>query len=139
MKCTEELVDLLQRLNINASTETISTEILAEAEHEELIVRNSDHQFELTPLGQETLTNINQHLISANQLKLHEHAKIAFVSQRNYARFQKLCAFGLSAGVPVILRQKFPSFVLQCEETQIALEEEIARDIFVWKTAASIG
>ena len=133
MKCTEELVDLLQRLHTKVSTESISAEILAEAEHEGLIVRNSGHQFEFTSRGHETLTNINQHLIAANQLKLHEHAKIAFVSQRNYARFQKLCAFGLSAGVPVILRQRFPSFVIQCEETQIALEEEIARDIFVWK------
>lgn len=133
MKCTEELVDLLQRLNTKASTETISAETLAEAEHEGLLVRTSDHQLELTSPGHEALANIQQHLLPANQLKLHEHAKIAFVSQRNYARFQKLCAFGLSAGVPVILRQKFPSFVLQCEETQIALEEEIARDIFVWK------
>lgn len=133
MKCTEELVDLLQRLKTQASTESISAEVIEEAEHEGLIAHSDNHRIELTAVGHEALTNIHQHLISANQLKLHEHGKIAFVSQRNYARFQKLCAFGLSAGVPVTLRQKFPSFVIQCEETQIALEEEIARDIFVWK------
>lgn len=133
MKLTEELVDLLRQINAQADTTTISTEVLEEAEHEGFMVRNGQRDFKLTPLGEQKLAEIQRRLISVNQLHLHEQAKIAFVSQRNYARFQKLCSFGLSAGVHVSVRQKFPSFVLQCEETQIALEEEIARDIFVWR------
>lgn len=111
----------------------IAAEVLEDAEHEGLILRNGQHYCHLTPLGNETLARVQKHLVSVNQLQLHEQAKVTYVSQRNYARFQTLCSFGLSAGVPVSVRQRFPSFVIQCEETQIALEEEIARDIFVWR------
>lgn len=133
MKLTEDLVELLRYAKAQTDAQAIAHEILEEAEHEGLIVRRGNSHFELTALGHDTLASIQDRLVPVSQLKLHDHAKIAYVSQRNYARFQKLCAFGLSAGVPLCLRQKFPSFVIQCEETQIALEEEIARDIFVWK------
>ncbi|MFN7930682.1 MAG: FeoA family protein [Blastocatellia bacterium] len=133
MKLTEDLVTLLQQAEAKNDVTTIAAETIEDAAHEGLIAQNSQQVFHLTPAGQETLARIQQHLTSVNQLRLHEHAKIAYVSQRNYARFQTLCSFGLSAGVPVSVRQRFPSFVIQCEETQIALEEEIARDIFVWR------
>jgi DtxR family transcriptional regulator, Mn-dependent transcriptional regulator len=57
--------------------------------------------------------------------------RIAYINTRNFPRLQKLSAFGISPGVTVKLFQKSPSVVLQCEETQIALEPEIARDIYV--------
>ena len=133
MKLTEDLVELLRQSAAQSDVTTTAAEIIEEAEHEGLILRNGNRDFDLTPFGHETLGKIQSHLISVNHLKLHERAKIAYVSQRDYTRFQKLCSFGISAGVPVSVQQKFPSFVIQCEETQIALEEEIARDIFVWR------
>lgn len=57
--------------------------------------------------------------------------RIAYINTRNFPRLQKLSAFGLSPGVTIKLFQKSPSIVLQCEETQVALEEEIARDIYI--------
>ncbi|MGB7624568.1 MAG: metal-dependent transcriptional regulator [Terriglobia bacterium] len=57
--------------------------------------------------------------------------RIAYINTRNFPRLQKLSAFGISPGVTIKLFQKSPSVVLQCEETQIALEPEIARDIYV--------
>jgi DtxR family Mn-dependent transcriptional regulator len=57
--------------------------------------------------------------------------RIAYISARNFPRLQKLSAFGISPGVTIRLFQKSPSVVVQCEETQIALESEIARDIYV--------
>ncbi|MFN7622031.1 MAG: FeoA family protein [Acidobacteriota bacterium] len=60
-------------------------------------------------------------------------AKVAYVSARNYRRIQMLSSLGILPGIPVRVHQRYPSFVIQCEETQIALEEEIARDIYVWR------
>jgi DtxR family transcriptional regulator, Mn-dependent transcriptional regulator len=57
--------------------------------------------------------------------------RIAYINTRNFPRLQKLSAFGISPGVTIKLFQKSPSVVLQCEETQVALEPEIARDIYV--------
>ena len=133
MRLTEEVVELLKKLQQKSDLSATSDEAIEEAEHEGLIVGNGNNIFSLTTLGLETLIQIQRRLISADQLKLSEQAKIAYISQRNYPRFQKLSSFGLSSGVPVKIQQKFPSFVLQCEETQVALEEEILRDIFVWR------
>ncbi len=130
MRLNEEIVELLQQLNAGGDI-AISADAIEEAEHEGLIHRNG--KLSLTCIGAETLEKIQRSLCSADQLNLHEEAKIAYISQRNYARFQKLSSFGLSSGVPINLKQKFPSFVVQCEETQIALEETIVRDIFVWR------
>lgn len=66
-------------------------------------------------------------------LSLGASGRIAYINTRNFPRIQKLSAFGVTPGVMVKLFQKSPSYVLQCEETQIALEEEIARDIYVRK------
>ncbi len=133
MRLTEEVVELLRKLEQKSALSATSGETIEDAEHEGLIVRNGHDLLRLTTLGLETLSQIQRRLISADQLKLSEQAKIAYISQRNYSRFQKLSSFGLSSGVPVKIQQKFPSFVLQCEETQVALEEEILRDIFVWR------
>jgi hypothetical protein len=34
----------------------------------------------------------------------------------------------------VKLIQKWPAYVVQCEETEIALEPEVAQNIYVWNT-----
>lgn len=70
---------------------------------------------------------------SVDRLDLGEQARVAYVSARDYPRIQKLSSLGIIPGVPIKVHQRFPSFVVQCEETQIALEEEIARDIYVWR------
>ncbi len=133
MRLSEEIIDLLKSLETGAAI-SAAPEVVEEVEHEGWIVRLEQQQpLSLTKLGREKLQAIHHQLISADKLQLQESARVAYISQRNYARFQKLLSFGLSAGVPIKLQQRFPSFVLQCEETQVALEEDIARDIFVWR------
>lgn len=72
-------------------------------------------------------------VVSIDRLPLGEPARVAYVSARQFPRIQKLSSLGVTPGVPIKVHQRFPSFVIQCEETQIALEEEIARDIYVWR------
>lgn len=128
MRLSEEIIELLKSLEAG-TPHSAAPEVIEEAEHEGWIAPDG----KLTEAGQQALQAIRTRLLSSDQLNLHEQARVAYISQRNYARFQKLLSFGLSAGVPIKLQQRFPSFVLQCEETQIALEEDIARDIFVWR------
>ncbi|MGB9613393.1 MAG: FeoA domain-containing protein [Candidatus Margulisiibacteriota bacterium] len=40
-------------------------------------------------------------------------------------------SFGIAPGVKIRIHQKFPSYVIQVEETQIALEKEVIGDIYV--------
>jgi Fe2+ transport system protein FeoA len=43
----------------------------------------------------------------------------------------KLSSLGLTPGNRLKLLQKWPSYVFQCDETEIALEEDVARNIYV--------
>jgi Fe2+ transport system protein FeoA len=40
---------------------------------------------------------------------------------------------GIVPGIDLKLLQKRPSYVVRCEETEIALEQEVARSIYVWQ------
>jgi DtxR family Mn-dependent transcriptional regulator len=68
-----------------------------------------------------------------DRLDTGQTARIAYLSAAKFSRLQKLSALGLTPGAVIKVQQKYPSFVLQCDETQIALEREIARDIYVWR------
>ena len=70
-------------------------------------------------------------MVSANQMHTGETARVAYVNTKNYSRLHKLSSFGITPGVKVKLHQRSPAFVLQCDETQLAIEEALAEDIYV--------
>ncbi|MEJ2246338.1 MAG: metal-dependent transcriptional regulator [Acidobacteriota bacterium] len=73
-------------------------------------------------------------VIPCDQLQVGESAKIAYFSTREHSRLLKLSALGISPGVTLKLIQKWPACVVQCEETEIAFEPEVAQNIYVWQT-----
>lgn len=76
---------------------------------------------------------VNSLVTTLDRLDTGRPARIAYLSAAHFARLQTLSAFGLVPGAEIKVQQKYPSFVIQCDETQIALEREIARDIYVWR------
>ena len=73
-------------------------------------------------------------VVSCDQLRIGESARIAYFSTREHSRLVKLSALGISPGISLKLIQKWPACVVQCEETEIALEPEVAQNIYVWHT-----
>lgn len=73
-------------------------------------------------------------VVSCDQLRVGESAQIAYFSARDHSRLVRLSALGVSPGVSMKLIQKWPAYVVQCEETEIALEPEVAKSIYVWRT-----
>ncbi len=71
-------------------------------------------------------------VVSCDQLEVGESAKIAYLCTREHALLMKLSNLGIAPGVPLRLLQRWPSFVIQCDETEIAVEENVARNIYVW-------
>lgn len=59
--------------------------------------------------------------------------KITFIVQTDPSRLSKLNSLGITAGSVIRLLQKTPSFIIQIDETTIALDPEIAQAIFVKK------
>jgi DtxR family transcriptional regulator, Mn-dependent transcriptional regulator len=73
-------------------------------------------------------------VVSCDQLRVGESARVAYFSTREHSRLLKLSALGISPGISVKLIQKWPAYVIQCEETEIALEPDVAKNIYVWQT-----
>jgi DtxR family Mn-dependent transcriptional regulator len=64
-----------------------------------------------------------------------ERVIVAYILTHNHPRLHKLMSFGIAPGIAIKVHQKSPSYVIQVEETQIALEQEVIQDIYVRKTA----
>lgn len=73
-------------------------------------------------------------IVTLSQLKPEQKGRIAYISTKARKRLQKLMAMGVTPGVPIQVIQRFPSYVFQMGQTQIAVDEEIANEIFVLQT-----
>ena len=76
---------------------------------------------------------IEKMLTSISELETGDEGKIAYIRPKNHDRLQKLTSFGLIPGQHVKLLQKSPTFCIMFEQTEIAIEKEIAEEIYVWK------
>ncbi|MGO9380197.1 MAG: metal-dependent transcriptional regulator [Dissulfurispiraceae bacterium] len=59
--------------------------------------------------------------------------KIVFITPSEAARIGRLSSIGIIAGTVIKLLQRKPSIVLQMDETTIAIDPELAKEIFVKK------
>jgi DtxR family Mn-dependent transcriptional regulator len=57
--------------------------------------------------------------------------RIVFIASRSHRRLDRLCALGVAPGATLRLHQRLPALIVQVGGTDIALEPEIAADIFV--------
>jgi DtxR family Mn-dependent transcriptional regulator len=68
-----------------------------------------------------------------NRLEIGKKAKVAYINTRSNSRMHQLTQLGIHPGTVVWIHQKFPVLVLRINHTQIALDEEVAKDILVWE------
>jgi len=57
-----------------------------------------------------------------------------FVHSKQHVQTDRLLAFGIKPGKIIKIHQKEPSFIIQTGETELAIDKEIAKDIYVKKT-----
>jgi DtxR family Mn-dependent transcriptional regulator len=57
--------------------------------------------------------------------------RIVFIASRSHRRLDRLCALGVVPGADLRLHQRQPAYIVQVGATDIAIEPEIAADIFV--------
>ena len=76
-------------------------------------------------------------VVPSTQLGIGEEGRVAYVAADNYKLSHQLSSLGITPGIPLRLHQRFPSFVIKCEETEIAIEESIAENIYVRREQVS--
>ena len=76
-------------------------------------------------------------VIPLSEVDVGKEVKVAYINTRSNSRMHKLSHFGIIPGAFVSVHQRYPSFVIKYAYSQIALEERIAKEIYVWQTENS--
>ncbi|MBI5555402.1 MAG: metal-dependent transcriptional regulator [Elusimicrobia bacterium] len=70
---------------------------------------------------------------SLDTFKVGEKGKILYVLTKDHPQLHKLMSLGVMPGTVIKVHQIFPSYVIQVSETQLALEKEVAKSIYLKK------
>ena len=79
------------------------------------------------------LSVINQIVTSLGELKPSESGKITYIKPGSQSNLHQLISFGLQPGVVVTVHRTNPAFCIKFENTELALDQKIAKNIFVCK------
>jgi DtxR family Mn-dependent transcriptional regulator len=66
-----------------------------------------------------------------SDLKVGQAGRITFIAPRFHSRLDRLGSLGIVPGAEIKLHQRFPSFVIEIGETTVAVDQDIADEIFV--------
>ena len=75
--------------------------------------------------------SIDPLIVNLRELPIGEKGRVTFIVPRIHARMDKLSSLGLVPGSVVRLHQRRPSYVVEIDETTLALYAEIAEEIYV--------
>jgi DtxR family Mn-dependent transcriptional regulator len=75
----------------------------------------------------------NRVVVALSQMKSDQTGKIVYLHAKKGRILRKLMSMGVIPGTIIRVIQNYPSYVFQIGQTQIAVDEEIANEIFVIK------
>ncbi|MEO5357963.1 MAG: metal-dependent transcriptional regulator [Nitrospirae bacterium YQR-1] len=82
--------------------------------------------------------SVNSSVIHLDELDIGKYARIAYVNCPNDQLIHRLNGLSIRPGVTVKLHQSYPTFVIECEGMHIALDNELAENICVWRESEFI-
>jgi DtxR family Mn-dependent transcriptional regulator len=72
-------------------------------------------------------------VIALAELRIGRSARIAYVNCKSDQQLHKMDNLRIRPGVVVTLHQRYPTYVVECEGSNIAMDEQIASNICVWR------
>ncbi len=81
----------------------------------------------------EKRTKLKSLIAPLDELATGAEGKIAYISTGDHERLDQLTSMGLFPGTKVKVHQRQPALVILFEETTLALDREIAREVHVWR------
>ena len=70
-------------------------------------------------------------VLPLNKLKSGQIGRIVYVSTKHHSRLDRLTDLGITPGVEVKVHQTFPAFVVKIGETDIAIDTDVLKDVYV--------
>lgn len=81
------------------------------------------------PCCREGRTMVESQIVPLTALKPGERGRVVYIKPRDHHRLHRLSSMGLNPGVVVELHQRRPAYCLRFEETELALDRQVAEDI----------
>ena len=72
-------------------------------------------------------------VIPLTELEVGQSAKVAYINSKSDQQLHKIDNLRIRPSVVVTLHQRYPAYVVECEGSNIAMDEEIASNICVWR------
>jgi len=72
-------------------------------------------------------------IVPLTNLKVGQKARVAYVTSKNDQQLHKIDGLQIRPGNTVKLHQVYPTYVIECEGMNIALDEKITSNICIWK------
>ena len=70
-------------------------------------------------------------VVPLNKLKAGQTGRILYISSKHHSRIDRLTDLGVTPGEEVRVHQTFPAFVLKIRETDIAVDTDVLKDVYV--------
>ena len=67
------------------------------------------------------------------ELKVSQSARVAYINCKSDQQLHKIDNLCIRPGATITLHQRYPSYVVECEGSNIAMDEQIASNICVWR------
>jgi len=80
----------------------------------------------------DSVTTIESSVLRLADMAIGQSAKIAYINAGEDQDLHRLNGLQIRPGITIKLHQTYPSYVVECEGANIALDEEIAKNICVW-------
>ncbi len=88
------------------------------------------------PEGQcckESYRTTQSSIVPSVELKVGQSARVAYINCKSDQQLHKIDNLCIRPGATITLHQRYPSYVFECEGSNIAMDEEIASNICVWR------
>jgi DtxR family Mn-dependent transcriptional regulator len=79
----------------------------------------------------ERLDSVQVQIVNLCEMKPGEEGRIAYIKPKHHRRLHRLSSFGIVPGVVVELHQRSPAYVIKFEQTELAIDRDVAEDIYV--------
>jgi len=83
------------------------------------------------PCCKEAKRELRPVVVPLPELEVGGRGRIAYIATRHHARLDRLATLGVLPGTVLRLHQRRPAVIIQLDETQLALDDAVASDIFV--------
>lgn len=72
-------------------------------------------------------------VVPLTELEVGQSARVAYINCKSDQQLHKIDGLRIRPGVTVTLHQRYPAYVIECEESNIAMDEKIVSNICVWR------